>query len=551
MTGRKWIFVLVPVLALGFLISARFKDIAKSEAQQKSEAGARRGGAASVEIATAQEQPIIQSIETVGTVTAEFTVNLSPRVSGRITYLEVREGETVKPGQLLARIDPSQAEAGVLSARASINESRSRLAQAEATSQANAIEIEQAIQQARAEAVYAKSALTQTQKSAEARIAASQATVKQSQGAITAAQAGLKNRKAQVIAGEANLKNAQLKEERTKSLYEKGYVSKQDLDNAVAATASAVAALDVQRAEVEGADADLNSAKASYDSDVASLRAIRATTEAEIESAKARLTQANSALKTAEGNRAQLPANRANLEALKAGVDIADAQLKGAASQKSDTELKSTILGTITKRSADPGSIASPGQAVLTIESTNSIFVDANIPIDQSARVKRGDRVELTIDGLPDSKILARIDQIVPSADVQDRQVLVRIRVQNQEDAIKPGMFAKVLIETKRVESKVVIPLDAVKQDKVFVINAENKAEEREVVLGERDENNVQVLSGLEVGDRVIVLSFSPVKDGGLVSVTAERRLDGTRVVIEPEKKNDKKESADKPKGGK
>jgi RND family efflux transporter MFP subunit len=549
MAARKWIFVLIPVLIIGFFISARFKEIAKTEADQKAEAGSRRGGAASVEIATAQEQPIIQSIETVGTVTAEYTVNLSPRVSGRITYLEVREGETVKPGQLLARIDPSQADAGVLSARASINESRSRLAQAEATSQANAIQIEQAIQQARAEATYAKAALTQAQKSAEARIAASQATVKRSLGAITAAQADLKNRKAQVIAGEANLKNTRLKEDRTNSLYEKGYVSKQDLDNAVAATAKAIADLDVQKAEVEAAEANLTTARAQQESDVASLRATQATTEADIESAKARLAQANSALKTAEGNRAQLPANRANLNALKAGVDVADAQLKGATSQKSDTELRSTIFGTVTKRAADPGSIATSGQPLLTIESTNSIFVDANIPIDQSARIQKGDHVDLTIDGLPDSKISARVDQIVPSANVQDRQVLVRIRIQNQEDAIKPGMFAKVLIETNRVDSKVVIPIDAVKKDKILVITAENKAEERDVVLGERDENNVEVLSGLAVGERVVVLSFTPVKDGGSVTITAERRLDGTRVVIEPEKKPDAK--SDKPQGAK
>lgn len=545
MARSKWLFAIIPIAILGLLINARFKEIAKTEAEAGAEAGARRGGAASVEIATAQSIPIVQTIETIGTVTAEFTVNLSPRTAGRITYLEVREGESVKPGQLLARIDPEQANAGVLSARASVNESRSRLAQAQATTQANRIQVEQNIQQARAEATYAKAALTQVQKSAEARIAAANATIKQSAGAVKSAEADLKNRKAQVTSSQANLDNAKLKLDRAQSLYQKGYVSAQDLDNAKAAYASAKADHDVKVGDIDAADADLDTAKARNEADKAALNALKATTEAEIESARARLSQANSALTTAEANRAQLPANEANINALRAGVDAADAQLQSADSQRSDTEIRSTIAGTVTKRTADPGAIASPGQPLITIESTDLLYVDANIPITDSGKIQKGDRVSIAIDGLPDSEINARIDQIVPSADAQDRQILVRIRIPNQENTIKPGMFAKVKIETMRVDADIVVPFDAVKKGTVMVVNSDGKAEQRDVQVGERDQNNIQILSGVAVGEKVIVLSFSPVKDGGPVTPSAERRLDGSRVTIEPPKK----EPAKKPEG--
>ncbi|MFM9873770.1 MAG: efflux RND transporter periplasmic adaptor subunit [Fimbriimonadaceae bacterium] len=550
MVSAKWAWAIIPVALLGFLINDRLKDIERTEASQKKEAGARRGGAASVEIATAQQEDIVQVIETVGTVTPEFSVNLAPRVAGRITYLEVREGERVKPGQVLVRIDPEQANAGVLSASASVNESRSRLAQAEATIQSNSIQVEQSIQQARAEATFAKSALVQAEKGAEARIAAATATVKQSSEAVKAAEVEVRNRRAQVLAAQANLKNADLKESRMTSLYEKGYVSAQERDNAVAAKASAAADLEVQRGEVESATANLNTAKARNEADQANLRSVKAIAAADIDSAKARLIQADASLRSAEAGRSQLPANQANISALKAGVDAADAQLKSAASQRSDTELRSSISGVITKRTGDVGSIASPGTAVLTLESTDSLYVDASIPVVDAAKIQDGDAVNMVFDGMPDSPVRSHIDRIVPSADPQDRQVLVRIRVPNSENLIKAGMFAKVKIETRRIEAKIVIPFDAVKKDSVTVIRADGKAETRRVVLGERDDKNVEILSGVEIGEKVVVLSFSPVKEGGAVTVTAERRLDGSRVVVEPPKKKDER-GGPPPAGGK
>lgn len=535
--SAKLILAAIPLIVLGYLVFGRMQDISATKAKQAKEGAARRGGAAVVEISTAQSVDIVQGVEAVGTVTPEFTIQLAPRVTGRITYLEIREGERVKPGQLLAKIDPQQADAGVLSARASVNESRSRLAQAEAAMQANAIQIEQAITQAQAEATYAKAALVQVQKSSEAKVTAARAQVRQSASAVASAEADLNSRKAQVASGQANLKNAQLKEQRMKTLYDKGFVSKQDLENAETMTAAAQAALEAQLSAVESAQADLATAKARNDADEANLKSVQATTQADIEAAKARVAQSAAALKTAQGNRNQLQANRANLDALRAGVDSADAQLKGASSQLSDTELRSTIVGTVTKRMADPGSLASPGQPVLTLESTDSVLVDANVTVDDSAKIVKGDVVSLDFDGMPDQSLRGRVDQIVPSANPLDRQVLVRIRLTSQNPGVKPGMFAKVKIETKRVAAQVVVPFDAVKDGTVTVVGQDGKAEIRKVVTGERDKDNIEILSGLAVGEKVVVLSFSPVKDGATVTPTAERRLDGSRVVIDPPKK--------------
>ncbi len=536
MAFKTWASILVPVVALGGMVFWRMQTMDAKDAEQKKEAGARRGAASSVEVATAQSFPIIESIETVGTVTPEFTVNIAPRVTGRIIYLEVREGEPVQPGQLLARIDPDQAEAGVLDAKARANESRSRLAQAQATVQANNIQIEQNVRQAQAEVANARANLTQVQRNTEARIATSEANLKEADAELVAAQAELKNRQAQVKAARATLDNAEAKATRLQNLYEKGFVSAADRDDANTARASAAANLEVRQGEVESAVADVNTAKARQASAVTNLKSIKASAEAEIEAAKARLDQARASLTSAEAGRAQIPANQANLEALRAGVDSAEAQVQSAAAQKSDTELRSTIAGTVTKRNADPGAIASPGSPVLVVESTKNLIINASVPIDQAGRIQSGSVARLTIDGLGSDSIQGRVERVVPSADPQDRQALVRIRISDQSAMLKPGMFAKVAIELRRTEAQIAIPKDAIQEGSVTAIGPDGKAVKKKVTVGESDANNAEILSGLALGDKVVVLSFSPVREGSGVTVSAERGLDGTRRVIEVKK---------------
>ncbi len=545
MKVKPLVYIGVPVIALGFLIFNRLQTIETKAADAEKESGARRGAPAAVEIATAQSYDIIESIESVGTISPEFTVNLAPRTTGVITYLEVREGEVVKPGQLLARINPDQANASVLSARASINESRSRLTQAQATVQANNIQIQQNIRQARAEVANAKANLNQTEKQAEADVISANADVTEAQAELASAQATLKNRGSQVTAAKANLTNATTRFNRLEGLYEKGYVSAQEVDDARATVATAQANLDVRQGEIETGQADVNTAKARLESARANANSTKATTQAQIASAKARVEQAEASLASAEANRAQIPANEANVSALRAGVDSAEAQLQSAASQKSDTELRSTIAGTVTKRNADPGSIASPGQPVLVIESTDRLIVNTSIPISDSTKIESGDRANLTIEGIEDP-IIARVEKIIPSADPQDRQALVRLAIVSDQATLRPGMFAKINIEVSRSSAKVAIPTEAIQDGSVMLISEEGRAVKTKVVVGNSDQKNSEIISGINLGDKVVVLSFNSVRPDSLVNITAERGLDGARREIEPPKQDKKPEGANR-----
>jgi RND family efflux transporter MFP subunit len=542
---RRLLLILVPVLVLAFFVFSRVRAVEAAEAKQKAEAGARKGAAASVEVATAESRPIVQTIEAIGNVTSEFTVNLSPRISGLITTLQVREGDPVTAGQVLVRIDPNQAQAQILESKANVNESRSRLAQAQATIQASEVQIETNIRQARAELASAEATLQQVRKQIEGRVANAAATVRQSEAAVAVTKAEKNNRTAELTGAKATLKNEQIRLERVKGLFEKGYVAGSLVDNATAALGVAESAVRVKEGEVESAQADIEAAQAKLEADRTALTTTQASGQAEIQVASARVAQLKSAVTAAEANRAQSPANRANVNALQAGVESVEAQLQAAEAQRKDTELSSPFSGIVTARSADPGTLATPGQAVLRVESTDSLFIIAAIPVTDAARVRPGQPATIRLDGMTDAPLQTTVDTVVPSANPSDRQVSVRMRVKNPTGQIKPGMFAKVSIEIDRTDSTTVVPGDAIKDGSVSVVLQDGTTENREVKTGKSDARGIQILEGIRPGEKVIVLSYSPVKPGSKVSITAERRPDGTRKLVDAPKQNDKK-SAEK-----
>lgn len=538
----RWLFAIIPIVVVGGLVTARIQAKGAEEAKLDQEQKARRGAPPSVEIATAMSRDLIDSIEAVGTVNSPFSVGISPPVTGRITFLEVREGDNVKAGQVLARIDPSEANAAVLENQATLSEARSRLAQAQATTQSNEVQIEQNIRRERAEVASAQASVAQAKTSLDERLSDALADVKSSQAALTAASARLKNAEAELKAVRVVLTNALSRQKRVENLLEKGYIAAQEAEVAAGAVATAQANVDVRLGGVESAQADVTSARVKLEADEARVKTIRASGEAELKAAQARVDQARAALAQAEANRAQSPAYRENVNALRAGVNAAEAQLKAASVTRSDTELKSSITGSVTARNGDPGSIATPNQPVLQVQFLDWLYVDASLPVSESSRISKGLPVEIRIEGIEGKVFRGRVDQVVSSANAQDRQFTVKVRVENPQRTIKPGMFARVKVEINRIQARVVIPTDAIGEgDSVTVLDGEDKAAKRKVAIGRKIGKDVEVVSGLQLGDRVVVLAFNPVKEGAKVTVEAERLTDGTRRLMKKESASQEK----------
>lgn len=519
----RWFAVGVPVLALGGIIFARVKAEKAGAADLKAQAEQRRGSAPSVTIAVAGPQQLDEIIEAVGNAEAPYSVQVAPRISGRVTFLEAREGDTVKQGQLLVRIDPSEANAAVSQERASVSEAQARLAQAEATAAANNVSIESEIRSQKAALASAEEDLRQNQQNYESLVAAAESKVTDAKARQASAETEVNQARAELRSAQSRLKNAQRDYDRVKALFEKGYRAGKDVEDAATLVETEQANVDLANGKIASNQSAVESVKAQVTSAEKELAIAKQKGKADIAAAKARVEQAKAAVDEATANRAQVGAYNQNLRALRAGVEAAQAGAAQAGIKKDDTELKAPIEGTITKRSLDPGSLAGVGQSVLTIEYLNWLYVTASLSVDEAQRVRKGQTVKISFDSLPGQSISGTVSDINLAADPRSRQFTIRIRVENPTRQLRPGMFARLNLVVSSINAAVAVPSAALKNGPdgttVTVIDADDKAAVRPVKVGRRSNEFVEIISGLSAGDQVVTLSYAPVKDGQKVSI--------------------------------
>jgi len=486
--------------------------------------GGGRGGPSAVEAAVAGPREMVRSVEAVGTAASPQTVRLSPPSAGRIVYLQAREGDRVKAGEVLVRIDPSQLQGQILQYRSAVAEAQSRLAQAQATLGSSDVGIASAIRSQRAAVTSAQASLNQARKTQKAQIAAAQAVVTQQAASARASEASYGSAVAQEEAARGTLAANQVKLKRLTELFQGGYIAAQDVDDAKALVATSLGQVRVaQQAEAQ-AKAQVAQANAQKAAAQAQVVVAQRETQGAILTAEAQVRTAQAALATANANVAQGPANRRNIEALQAAVSAAQGQLDASQAQFANLDLRSPVDGTVTERAADPGSLAQPGTPVMTVQVLKRIFVESSFPVELASQIKPGAEADVTFDALPNRQFVGRISDLNRAADPTSRQFTVRILLDNEDIAIRPGMFGHVGIITERRTPAVVVPLDALNEARdattVSVLDRSGTVENRPVKVGQRDQQGAEILDGLKVGDRVVTVHLRPLRDGQKVQVT-------------------------------
>jgi HlyD family secretion protein len=520
---KRWVYVLVPLLVLGALIGWRLRAKQVEVAAQSRVREARQKSPPVVSVAPVEVRDIVHTFTAVGTIDAPLNVRIASKVTGRIDFLQAHEGDRVKRGQVLVRIDPSEIEAQVRQQQAALAEAQYRLAQAQITQAPMDVQVNTQIRQQQATLASAQANFNQVRQNYAAQLAAAQAAVTDAQGRIDNANAAIANGDAAIRSAQANLENAQTKFNRVQELYKQGFIAAQDVDDARAAANVQNAALDVARGQ-------RNAAVATHDSAVAQKQAaqnqadiVKTKGQADIEAARAQVAQARAALEYAQANRAQEPAYQQNLAALKAAVAAAQAGLRNAEAQLANLVLTSPLDGFVTGRSMDPGAMATPGQPILTVQAIRQVWVTVPVPEEVSRRITFGLLATVTFDALPGRTFTGKVTQINPAADPMSRQFAVRVTLDNPQNLIKPGMFARVSMVSERVRSAVVVRREAIQQGPsgptVVVVNDANVVQRRPVTLGASDTDHIAVTQGLQPGERVVTLSATPLKDGQVVRV--------------------------------
>ena len=518
-TSIIWTVAGLAILGIG--IGWRMNVKLASDAELAKGQAARKGSSPRVVLATAKVQDLVSSVETVGSLESPYVVKLSPKTGGRIEYLKVREGDVVKPTDVLVRIDPSDLRGQVLQQEAAVAEAKSRLAQAKLGQGATDVGVGANITQQGAGLSSAKADLRQVQATNRAQLSAAQSSVLDLSAKLQSARAAQDTAAADLGSAQANLENAKAKLERLRGLYAQGFIASQDVEDARTTVKVQEAACTAAESRVSAAKSAVSSAQAQLESSKSQASIVAQKVQADEAAAKAKVTQASASVQVAQANRSVSPAYRENLSALASSVSVAEAQLAQARSKLADTSLVAGIDGVVTSRDADEGSMVSTGQAVLTVQYLKWLYVNASLPIENSGTVTVGSDVSITIDALPGETFTAKIAEVNPAADPTSRQFGVRVKLDNASSRFKPGMYARLKIITGMTRQATVVPRDAVKTTPdgaaVTLVDDKLKATVSPVKVGVSQTDLVQILEGVKSGDRVVILAYSPVKDGQTV----------------------------------
>ena len=122
--------------------------------------------------------------------------------------------------------------------------------------------------------------------------------------------------------------------------------------------------------------------------------------------------------------------------------------------------------------------------------------------------VKKGDRVTMNLDYLPGTTWDGNVDYIYPTLDIKTRTIRLRLKFDNAEKKLLPNMFAQVVIHSESNENLLLIPREALiqtgSQDRVVLALGEGSFKSIEVTTGREDQENVEILVGLDEGDKVV-----------------------------------------------
>lgn len=203
-------------------------------------------------------------------------------------------------------------------------------------------------------------------------------------------------------------------------------------------------------------------------------------------------------------------------EATVAQANSIQAQMDAIQAQISRTEIRAPFNGTIGIRSVSEGSYVSPANRIASIQQVDSLKLDFNVPARFADILKKGVRVTFMPEG-SSKENFAFIQAIEPRIDEASRTIAVRAYARNTTGTLYPGSFVSVLLPLPSGDKGFYVPSEAIvpglKGKKVFV-SEKGKAVERSVTTGERTQNQVLILEGLNEGDTVLTSGLLSVRNG-------------------------------------
>jgi RND family efflux transporter MFP subunit len=213
---------------------------------------------------------------------------------------------------------------------------------------------------------------------------------------------------------------------------------------------------------------------------------------------------------------------QSQLELARAQRRQSEAEQRELSIRQSQTRIYAPISGVVARRHLDLGALATSNTPIVTLVSLNPMVIEAKTSERDIARIKRGATVTVTVDSVPGQTFSGRVMRILPQLDPQTRNGLVEIEIANRGGVLKGEMFARAELDLGSQRETTLLPRDALvyrgEQPGVYTIEAE-KAKFLPVETGLTQEDKVEAVSGLKVGDVVITRGSNLLKEGDRVRV--------------------------------
>ena len=213
----------------------------------------------------------------------------------------------------------------------------------------------------------------------------------------------------------------------------------------------------------------------------------------------------------------------ASARQLRADIDSQSSSLRLAQRNLRDTVIRAPFDGYVAERLVSQGQYLQPLTPVMRIVRLHPLKITAEVPEKFAPWIESGREIAVRVDAFPQQSFNGRVVRIAPAVNLRSRAFAIEGEVPNPDGKLKPGTFARVQITTDRVERAVTIPFAAVQSrygtNRVFLVQNGQLAG-REIVLGDRLGDRVEVSQGLEAGTPIVAADVEQLADG--MKVTPE-----------------------------
>ncbi len=251
----------------------------------------------------------------------------------------------------------------------------------------------------------------------------------------------------------------------------------------------------------------------------------QATAEAQLKLARKRLSVNEELFRIGAIIRPKLEESQIEVEQAETQVETAVKETGLAEHELGRTTLEAPMEGVIGTRQVEPGEYVTPQNAIATLMDVNSVYVELGIIERDIERIRLGQRVKVSVDSLPNTSFEGKVDNLAPIIEGKSRTLTAKVKVENAQGQLLPGMFARAEIAVFEKPDALVVPTSALKDtdgdgkfEAVFVAAPGDKAALKPITVGYLTTDYAEVSQGLDEGDQVITEARGNLKDGSALT---------------------------------